>query len=1097
MSEKPKKSFFGNLFGGNSNTTKNEIKSKSESPEEELKSELENEKELESSEIVESESLSSDFFEPSEFKETVQEVTTEDYQIELVHYQEHQKEYRQEKSKYDKILEEYEGAKGTFNDLLIDFSDLTQQIRDAKGLYNVDFEDYNKHKNNYEEVKSAYEAAKEKHQELSKNFLELRNELGLKQIALDNLKKRAQSSAQNYENQIQVYAKNDQIVAQLTHQFDQFQAEFQELFDKFEVLTEKYEAEKPDYDRVKDRYDFATQLKNDYQTLSKQAEQMQIQEEMAEANFNEIKEVRDENQDKVEVSVRVRKFTEEPLSNLDTAFEEEDQKFYELESKYQVVKTQYDEESANFARIKKNYEDLNASENANRVALHYITEEYNSAEEALSKVVKEYKPLNRKYQKEQSVYSAISKNFNTLKTMIDEAQNNVEVSKQAATEAQKTYDKVEEAYNYILTQNGILKQNLATKESQYKDIEDDYVDIVALFEEAKVTFDPLNSEYQAMKEKHDTLELQVFNTRNDVRRAQSVLDQSKESLTALTEQFKIAKTDLEKKQEEIKVSQNHLSELENSVKETSSEIQNNLSRAKELYALANDKYVTIVKRYNDFMSVHTEYTNRYSVIAGEHDKVSSLWRLADEEFEKINQAYRTFEIHGNKVVDLYNTVMKKYRSDKDYYDQVYEEYTKLQKSKQNVIEKKQSFDFAAKNLKTLLVLNGNLTFPIYEATGQNYVDSYNLPSIDKKANGIVILKDKKQLNSWLSTYKPLHDTLNDAASLFSVALDNYSANYESYRQLVETRLPVNEDNEFAYTGIELSHYTQLLEDQVASWQKEYSLREEAFTSLIIAYNDYLDRETQLMNLVATNVSAQGGVQTVINFINSVPDFVDMYSATYGDINSLAQHLDINPSELTKPKSESALIQLLNDNYYHKAVSLIENNLSAFVNNLNALRPNYEQVLDRLRKELKHFEISTGISTNRIDITGVLNDDIDLEAYLNTGLKNNYERLCTAAKGTSSIVNVIRKAGALSKVANRTIDTTADSTLVFPDKPISMSQELLNTEVRIYEPKAIPIPVQPDKPSEATLAPTMPTGLPERPAFIERIEEPEKVLEFLI
>lgn len=1095
MSEKPKKSFFGNLFGAN-----NESKEESQA-----KEVIEKETVIADSEVASEETLLSAESEASsevvaaekeELEVTDGTVTPEDYSRELGRYLNHQKEYQQEKARYDKVLEEYQTDNDEYNASTAPFSTLSQTIQDAKGMYIIEYENYEQHRAAFEEARANFESAKTKYSELSQTFLQLRNELGLKEAALTDVEQATKESAQSYETQLKYFAGSQQTVEQLTEQFNNYQKELQEISADFTESEEKYNAEKPDYDRAKDRYDFATEVKNDYTRLSKQAALMQEQEDAAKANFDEIKEISDKNSDRLDTSYKVDNFTNNPLATVDESFEAEDKKFREIESRYQAIKTRYDEESANFARIEKNYQDLSASENVNRVALHYVTEEYNGAKEALAKVDEEYSPVQREYAKEEAAHKVISKNYNMMKAMMKEAKTNVSESQKIVEETRKTYAKVEEAYNYVFTQNGILKQNLSSKESQFKEIEDDYLSIVARFEEESKIFDPLDANYQALKEQHDELELAVFNSRQEVQGARVVLETSERQLSELTEELAEAKGQLTKHEQDVADAKDALTAIDQQVQETATQIQTNLGTARERYALTTDKYRLMEKRYEDFSNAHDGYSLQYKAVSENYGKVASLWRLADEEYEKIDAAYQSFEAHGTRVSELYATVMESYTTDKEYYDKVFAEYTKLQASRKEAEAAKEAFDFSAQSMKTLLVLNNNLTFPIYEATGQNYIDSYNLPAIGRSANGASVLENKQQLDAWMTTYTTLHETLVETANDFAKALNDYSGAYENYRAAGGERLTALDNNESAYSGINLAHYIQLLDDQVASWQAEYKVREASFTSLILAYNDYLEREKQLVGLVSANTNAQNSVQAVINLINSPSDFVDMYGVGYGDVNLLAEHLGLDASELTKPKSEEVLRQILQTNYYDRSVSLIHSNLSAFVNNLNALKTNYEAALAELHKSLKHFEISTGISTDNIQITGILNENLDLEKYLMTGLDYNFNILTNAVSGVSSIVNVIRKSGSLNKVANRTIDTTVDNTLVFPDKPINMTQELLNTDVTLYDPKSLPIPVEPDKPADMHVSPVKPAELADEPVFIGTVEKPEPVQEIV-
>ncbi|GAB2025658.1 hypothetical protein OfM1_17300 [Lactovum odontotermitis] len=1115
MPDKNKKSFFGNLFSGSEE--KKELKEEVQkevfdpAPEEALK--MEEQKTIEPQKSVDpleklkvEEPILSAGPETAENSKTNSSALenlalssprndyTKNYTEELLQYQHHQHDFEVSKQNYDKILNEYETLKQGLNEKLTGFIVLSNTINAAKKIYDDEISDYKAGKSQYEEDLKGYRFASDERQNLQLKLTNLQAEFERRQTQLKEITAAATEAAAEFESKTNEKTEKEADLKSRADILSVATEDMELLSGRLDKLKAEFEAEEPNFEAAKDQYTFVTQIKNEYDTLSTQYAKMQVQEEAAKVNLDEVQNVLNQNKVKADVAEKIGDFTITPLSGTDERYQQEKSQFEKTESNYLELKERYDTEAANFARIEKNYSDLSNSDSANRVALHYVTEEYNSAKTLLNRVLDEFKPVEEAYHEQKAAFDVIDANYQKMSKMFSEARENLQTSQKQLDEAKHTYNKVEESYDYIQTQNGILAANLAAKEGQYKEIADDYETAVTKYEAERQKFDPLTASLKKSTQAHEGLQAKIEKAQRDRNEAQAAFDRSSEQLSDVTnllaevkQSFDDIKSDSDEKAAALEKLQKDADNAEDLAVKT-------LETAKVHYTDVSSKYEELVEQYDKYSEVHSSYGHNYKRIDQDYQKTASLYRLADDEYASISEAYQSFLDHGAYVSAMYSEVQKTYEADKDYYDKVYEEYQKVQTDLKAVQAKKQNFDQAAAHLKTLFIQDNSLTFPIYESTGHNYVDNFNLPTLMRTAVDSLSLKEKPQLDAWLTTYQKIREELAQAASGFALSLNQYQETYDKYLEVGGDRLKEVDANRAAYTGIDLAGYVAALDQQVADWMKDYETREKAFAVLLNAYTSYLDREQQLISLVSGNLNIQEGVQSVLSLINSVPDYTDMYSADYGDINQLVSHLGIAAAELTKPRSAEELKQIFRVNYYEHGLNLIKNNVSNFLRILNSLKVNYHDSLENLNKQIQHFQITTGISTDNIQITGIVNDDFDLERYLKSSLEKNYQLLESSVTEVSSLTNAIRRAGGLTKVANRIIDTTANDTLVFNDKPITMSESLMNTEVTINSPRNIPIPIEPDEPTAAVIEPKRPTEMMAKPDYIYQVEMPEAVEE---
>ncbi|MDR2977215.1 MAG: hypothetical protein LBV19_07940 [Streptococcaceae bacterium] len=1019
---------------------------------------------------------------------------TKKYNEELADYQNHQHNFEASKQSYDKILAEYEGMKNDLDKNISNFSALNEALKKSKQLYDTELSDFQSEKSDYESEVKSYKFVSNERRDFQIKLKQLQSDFDYRQNQLKEITAAAKETAEEFESKVNEKAEREADLKSRRDIYNTSQEDMELLSDKLDTLKKEFEDEKPGFESIREHYNFVTQIKNEYETLSTQYDKMQLQEDAAKVNFEEIQNVMDQSKAKVDIAEKIGDFTITPLSGADDRYLQEKEQFEKTQTSYLELKERYDTEAANFARIEKNYSDLSNSDNANRVALHYVTEEYNSAKELLARVSDEFQPVEAAYNKQKSAFDVIDDNYKKMSEMLTDARVNLKTSQKQYDETLQTYDKVEESYDYIKTQNAILKTSLATKEGQYQEVAENYDTVVSDYENERKIFEPLSLSLIHTSQDHDALQAKIDKARRDRDEAQIAYDKSSEQLSDVTSLLAEVKQNLDAIKADSDEKAAALEELQKKADETNALEQETLTAAKESYADVSGRYEELLKKYDSYSEIHSSYSHKYKRVDQDYQKTASLYRLAKDEYASISKNYQGFVEHGARVSLRYSEVQKTYEADKDYYDKVYVEYQKVQADLEKARTKKHNFDLAATHLMTLLIQDNSLTFPIYESTGHNYVDNYNLPTLMRTAVDALSLKEKPQLDAWLTTYQAIREELGQTANDFAFSLNQYQITYDKYLEAGGERLKQSEANHWAYSGIDLAQYVETLDRQVADWMEDYRTREAAFAILLNAYTSYLDREQQLINLASGSSDAQSGIQTVIALINAFPDYTDMYHSSYGDINQLASHLGVSAAELTKPRSAAELEQILRSNYYERGLSLIRNNVSIFIRNMDSLKVSYQESLENLRKQIQHFQITTGISTENIQIQGIINDDFNFEHYLETNLDKNYQQLRKSVSEVSSIVNLIRRAGSLSRVANRVIDTSADNTMVFNDKPITMSEKLMNTGVTINTPRSIPIPIEPDEPTAVAVEPTRPSELAKNPEYIHQVKMPDAIEE---
>ncbi|MCU5753822.1 hypothetical protein OBG91_10410 [Lactococcus lactis] len=216
------------------------------------------------------------------------------------------------------------------------------------------------------------------------------------------------------------------------------------------------------------------------------------------------------------------------------------------------------------------------------------------------------------------------------------------------------------------------------------------------------------------------------------------------------------------------------------------------------------------------------------------------------------------------------------------------------------------------------------------------------------------------------------------------------------------------NSDIAYRGTNIENYLNRLLTNFKEWQIEYENREQVFALLVKDYRQYLDESIKLNENIAKMSDSKNGLQEIVNAINSLPNYMDIYSASYRNVEVLANSLGSEVSDLTHLQSVDELKVTIHKVYLEHIQALIDENLEDTITHFTKIRSSYDQSISNLRKRLDSMEKMTGIPTRKIVIESSLPNDLDLKTYFKSALDDNVKQLLSTITGSSSFINSVKK-----------------------------------------------------------------------------------------
>ncbi|WP_259749516.1 hypothetical protein [Lactococcus lactis] len=290
----------------------------------------------------------------------------------------------------------------------------------------------------------------------------------------------------------------------------------------------------------------------------------------------------------------------------------------------------------------------------------------------------------------------------------------------------------------------------------------------------------------------------------------------------------------------------------------------------------------------------------------------------------------------------------------------------------------------------------------------------------------------------------------------------------------------------------IESYLERLAINFKEWQSEYVKREQVFSLLVKNYRQYLEESVKLNENIARMSESKNGLQEIINAINSLPNYMDIYSTSYRNVELLASALGAEVSDLTHLRNIDELKEIINKVYFEHVLALIDENLENTINHFSEIRSSYDQSIINLRKQLGEMEKITGIPTRKVMIESSLPNDLDLKSYFTGALNENVKQLFSTIISSSSFINSVKKVNQFKRVQNLLSVNEGGNAIILPEVPIAFDKKELEFSLVIATIKNIDAPVKVEKLESAYVKPEKPENLADKPSYVEDIVEVEKI-----
>lgn len=518
------------------------------------------------------------------------------------------------------------------------------------------------------------------------------------------------------------------------------------------------------------------------------------------------------------------------------------------------------------------------------------------------------------------------------------------------------------------------------------------------------------------------------------------------------------------------------------------ESENTFHILDENYQVGSEKYRELTEQYTNWASEHKRYTTDFEALNLLHDSASQKFKEMVEQYNRVAGDHEKAVKAKKAISESFNQEFSKYNEEKAYFDSVDPFYRKALELQEIAQKSQKDFEEAVAEMKKFLTGSHGTSFPINESTGFNYVDEYNMPEV-LSSNGGEILANKTELNLWFHDYQLIYEKVEKSTVQFSKNLKNYQEQFSLFIKIGGEKVIKLGNPGLAYRGIDVDALLNKLSLRILEWQEEYSKRERAFIPVVKFYQHYLSESEKLNDTITKVSSTEKGLQEMFNLLNSFANYSDIYNPNHRNINVLASILRVDVADLTRPRSNDELKQLVQEKYVNQLQALNNSYLEDFIVYFNRIRANYDLSISQLQNQLRVFERATGISVKEIKIENSLSTTDHIKEYFKRAIEINTRELFSVMSDSSSFVNSLKKVKHFERVINSFVIDDSDNAMSFPEKSITAITNELESSLLISEIVGIDEPVQPEKPEWTYQTLEAPEKLSDKPIFIEDISEP--------
>ena len=999
--------------------------------------------------------------------------------------------YLKRSEKYSVDLGEYKKAYLKLNSNLKDFNLLSQKIADKK-------QDYNSEMIKYEEVKKKYEQSLKEYQEITKEYENViidrkaaQKKFEENSLSLKNINDEVQNLIDKKSVKNDAFIEIKEKLAVEQEEFKAAESQLNGIVSVYELLKKNYQEKKATFEESRKKYHHANTIKNDWEMLIKDFEKTKSNKEKFEQNLQAIDDKVKATEEEANISNEIYNFVEPSLVAMTEKYKEHKKVYEAAAIAYNISKKGYDAEYAKYSELKENLQEINSLKNPSQTVIGYITRDMEAAKNRVDNLAKDFYPLEEKFNLQKNVFEQVSTSYVLVKNLVDEKKGKSKVSNETLTETMDAQKKITMVLEVLKSKYGLLNHQRGQSEEAFKVISQQYEELEKEFQKEQSSFSKIKEDYTAFETRYNSTKESYDTAKEKLAQSEENLEIIKKAYSDIAGLLRVATVNKESILEEYKNSEKEFNRLTDTKEGFEFEVQNNFTALDETYQKGEQLYLNLIEQAKTWHDDYPQYSHSYKIILPEYTKMNSQLEKLSQQYEVVFNDYQNLNKSSEIVQTQYQQEMQRYNADQELYNQVSQEFNHCLDLKNVVLKKDNEFETALNNLNQFIFKNNTLTFPIGEATGSNFIDEFNIPEIEVSESSAK-LTNKFELSQWTETYQNLYALVDSISKELKQALTEYQNQLSIFIRVGGKRVIDLGNSDIAYRGTNIESYLERLAINFKEWQSEYVKREQVFSLLVKKYRQYLEESVKLNENIARMSESKNGLQEIINAINSLPNYMDIYSTSYRNVELLASTLGAEVSDLTHLRNIDELKEIINKVYFEHVSALIDENLENTINHFSEIRSSYDQSIINLRKQLDEMEKITRIPTRKVMIESSLPNDLDLKSYFTGALNENVKQLFSTITSSSSFINSVKKVNQFKRVQNLLSVNEGGNAIILPEVPIAFDKKELEFSLVIATIKNIDAPVKVEKLESAYVKPEKPENLADKPSYVEDIVEVEKI-----
>ncbi len=957
-------------------------------------------------------------------------------------------EYNADFKSYQDLLEQFDAILVTLNKKRTAYSDELTAFETSEAVYQGQYRDYQKLAKIFAEAKvDQYDAQTE---------LEIKKELLVQQES------QVQGLMQSYVQKDAEYHQLKNGNEELAQSLEQTHAAYLQLSAVYEALHQRYLDEEQAFNSAKIEYLDADQRITRWHRLNQSLTKTRSSKQSKEAELENIKELVTAQQQRVDINQASYEFVAPNFKMVVAQYEEFLKRFQETKGEYIGLKHAFDEADIQYNEIKKSYDEASKLKDTKqqhllellRTGVEDVAVQKATARENLL-------PVEQEYQLDDQIFQEVTQSFIAMKALFDNKYATFTSSDEQLKKVQLAKEKVtaaiqhlNERYDQLLATQSLDEQQAEQAKANFVQLKDDYLAI-------KAGFDPLKGEHFQVKNRYLEAETVWKAAQGNFDEKAKLADATKVELDQLKGWLDAAEQEKAKVEESIdgvaqKITTTDLLQStqiksQNLFNEIHATYQENQSKYRSLQS----KYEGIEAYFDEHQSLHEQTVDLQQQLIEKYEKVAASFSPLMEQYS----ALTGFDAeYGNK----FKLDLEHYQAEKSYYDRVNVFYLDAQVAYKELTDYRLSFNQTLDEMKEFIYPSGQLSFPINEATGDNYVDEFNIPELLAVGDEGFKLKSTPKVSDWLADFQTINENLKGNVQELEQRLARYEEKANAFLKAGGDRIAQLNAGVVPHLGTEIKLFHLGLEGQVEQWQTEYRKRETLFANVVQSYQATMQNNNALKRKIALELSGKEGLGTIIDSINSLANYSDIYNSNFRNISPISQYTGLSVTELKKPQTLGWLQEKIQTAYFDRINALIDSQVDQISQDFAGAIHDYNTSIAKLKDELKAMGEVTKIGVSAVKMEDFSFDGEKVKAHYQKALEKNTELLRSVLSEDSSLIDVIRRVQNFERIANPLILDDWDNVLAFSDVDLTFDDSQLDVSIFIGEFMMIEAPEAPEK-----------------------------------